>query len=48
MLNSRSEKNQSQEEKMAPMLLFIIVMILTFFVFGIDLHQKRRQILTKR
>ena len=33
---------------MLPMLLFFVVMILTFFVFGIDLHQKRRQILTKR
>lgn len=33
---------------MLPTFLFIVVMILTFFVFGIDLHQKRQQILTKR
>jgi hypothetical protein len=33
---------------MAPMILFVVVLGLTFFVFGLDLHQKRQQFLTKR
>ena len=33
---------------MNPLVLFFIVLALTIFVFGVDIKQKRSQILTKR
>jgi hypothetical protein len=33
---------------MSPLIIFIVVLFLTIFVFGFDLHQKRNSFLTKR
>jgi hypothetical protein len=33
---------------MSSFILFMVVLGLTVFVFGLDLHQKRQQFLTKR